>query len=291
MVASTVILNKGGGGDRVASDLVDDVDTLAVAITKPLETSNRGGTGVPVFVQDQTTGPLDLHFVQFITSLILAVDTIVNSNSITVQSGHGLTTGDAGTHIALFDVASSTFTSAELVSVAGDVLLLDSPMPRIFAVGVATAAAFLKNMNVDGSITPQVFSVSARENISGDIVAIAMEFRDTIPMDFDTFGGLPQLTNGVVLRVNNGDGTYRNLFNFKSNGDIILMAVTHDFTQNNGGGVRGFNAHLTFGGQENHGVVIRLDWTRSEALELVVQDDLTGLTSMDWIGQGSEVQS
>jgi len=287
---STVVLNKGGGGDRVASNLVDGIDTLAVAITTPLETSDRGGTGIPVFIQDQTTGLLDLHFVQLITALTLAVDTVVNSNSITVQSGHGLTTGDAGTHIALFDVASATFTSAELVSVAGDVLLLDSPMPRIFAVGAATAGAFLKNMNVDGSITPQVFSITARENISGDIVALAMEFRDTIPMDFDTFGGLPALTNGVVLRVNNGDGTYRNLYNFKSNGDIILMAQMHDFTENNGGGIRGFNAHLVFGGQENHGVVIRLDWTLSEALELVVQDDLTGLTGMDWIGQGSEPQ-
>ena len=291
MAASTIILNKGGGGDRVASDLVDGVDTLAVAITKPIETSARGGTGLPVFIQDQTTGLLDLHFVQLITPLTLAADTVVNSNSITVQAGHGLTTGDAGTHIAIFDVASATFTSTELVSVAGDVFLLDSPMPRIFAVGAATVGAFLKNMNVDGSITPQVFSVTARENISGDIVALVMEFRDTVPMDFDTFGGLPSLTNGVVLRVNNGDGTYRNLYNFKNNGDIILMSLSHDFIQNNGGGVRGFNARVTFGGQENHGVIIRLDWALSEALELVVQDDLTGLTSMDWVGQGSEPQN
>jgi hypothetical protein len=290
MTDSTVILNKGGGGDRVASDLVDGVDTLSVHISSPVEVSERGGTGIPVFIQDHTTGVLDLPFVKFLQPLTLAVDTVVNSNSITVAAGHGLTNADAGIHIALFNTPTSTFMSTSLISVAGDVLLLDSPVNIVYAVGVGTAGVFQRNMNVDGSITPQIFSVTAREGITGDIAALSMTFRDTVAMDFDTFGGIPELINGVVLRVNNGDGTYRNLYNFKSNGDIIQMAQTHDFTMNNGGGIRGFNAHITFGGPENHGVVIRLNYVLNESIELVVQDDLTGLTVMDWIVQGSETQ-
>jgi hypothetical protein len=271
MVASTIVLNKGGGGDRVASDLVDGVDTLSTANSP------------------STTGVLDLHFVQFMVPLVLAVDTVVNTNTITVESGHGLTTADAGIHIALFNTPTNTFVSMELVTVTGDVILLDSPMNQVYTVGVSTVGAFLNNMNVDGSVTPQVFTVTSRPGLSGNVVAVSIQLRDTIPMDFDTFGGLPVLTNGVVLRINNGDGTYRNLYNFKSNGDVILMAQNHAFTETNGGGVRGFDAHIAFGGHENHDVVVRLIDSLSESMEVVVQDDLTGLTLMDWVIQGSEL--
>lgn len=271
MVASTIVLNKGGGGDRVASNLVDGVDTLS--------TSNS----------PNLTGILDLHFVQFITSLVLAADTITNTNTITVESGHGLTTADAGIHIALFNTPTNTFVSMELVSVLGDVITLDSPLNQVYTVGVSTVAAFLNNMNVDGSITPQIFTVTSRPGISGNMVAISMQLRDTVPMDFGTFGGLPPLTNGCVLRINNGDGTYRNLYNFKSNGDVILMAFSHEFAQNNGGGVRGFDAQIKFGGEGNHGAIVQLLDPLSESIEVVVQDDLTGLTLMDWVIQGAEL--
>jgi len=263
---------------------------IDITPTVPVEHSSKGVQGVPVFIHPHTTGALDLHFVQFIAPLTLAVDTVVNSNSITVAPGHGFTTADAGKHIALFDFPAdpAVFTSTELLTVTGDVFLLDSPMPRIFTVADGTAAIFLNNMNVDGSVTPEVFSVSSRPGLSGDMVALHLEIRDTSPMDFSTFGGLPTLTNGIVVRVNNGDGTYRNLYNFKSNGDIILMSKTYEFVENNGGGIRGFNARVVFGGEDNHGVVVRLDGDLSESLEIVIQDDLTGLTLMDWVAQGAE---
>jgi hypothetical protein len=256
----------------------------------PTEISNEGIRGVPVFIKPNTAGPLDLHFVQFIAPLTLAVDTVVNSNTITVTPGHGFTTADAGKHLALFDFIDdpSVFTSTELISVAGDVFLLDSPLPRVFNTVDATAAIFHNNMNVDGSITPEVFSVSSRPGLSGNVMGINMQLRDTVGMDFETFGGLPVLTNGVVVRVNMGNGTYRNLYNFKSNGDIILMAKSHEFTENIGGGIRGFNARVIFGGEDNHGVVVHLDGALSETLEVVIQDDLSGLTLMDWVAQGTE---
>jgi len=146
-------------------------------------------------------------------------------------------------------------------------------------------------MNVDGSVTPVVFSVLPFSAQSGDMVRMIVEMRDTSPMDFETYGGLPALTNGCVIRVKNGDGTYRNLYNFKSNGDIIEQCFDHDFFLNNGGNVRGFTARLTWGGTSKHGVVIRLDGSLGEALEFIVQDDLSELTRMHWTAQGSEIQN
>ena len=258
----------------------------------PIETSARGGRSVAVTLQDQTTGVLDLPFLQDANAISLAADTVVGSRNITLTAGHGLTTvANAGDVIELADNADgSFFTQCEIVTVTADVILLDCPVNRIYTTAASTISHSIKSMNVDGSVTPQIFTVKPLSTQAGDITRIICEIRDNAAMDFETFGALPALTNGVAVRVNNGDGTYRNVFNFKSNGDIILMCFDHNFAVNNGGGTRGFTSRITFAGQSKHGVAIRLDGALGEELEMVIQDDLTGLTRMHWVGQGSELQ-
>ena len=259
----------------------------------PLEVSARGGVSVPVTLQDQTTGLLDLPFLLGLTVPTLAVDTVVNSRDITLTAGHGLTTiANAGDTVEVADVVSGDFLQCSIISVVGDVVTLDCPVNRIYAASTALVAHSVKSMNVNGSVTPVVFSIEPFPTQSGDITRILFEIRDNVDMDFETFGGLGELTNGVVVRVNNGDGTYRNLYNFKSNGDIIQQCFDHDFAVNNGGGTRGFAARLSFAGQSKHGVAVRLDGSvgTGEVLEVLIQDDLTGLLRFNMIGQGSELQ-
>jgi hypothetical protein len=266
------------------------------AVTFPdrsYEVSERGNKGQGVFVQDQTTGVLDVPFLSLIDDTItLAVDTVVNSRTIQLSPGHGLVspTND-GNIIEIADSSNgSFFMQCAIVSIAGDVVTLDCPVNRIYTTTGSLLAVSNSDMNVDGSVTPVVFSVLPFSLQVGDMVRIITEMRDNAPMDFETFGGLPELTNGCVIRVNNGDGTYRNLYNFKSNGDIIEQCFDHRFFLNNGGNIRGFTARLTWGGQSKHGVVVRLDGSLGESLEFVVQDDLTGLTRKHWTAQGSEIQ-
>jgi hypothetical protein len=261
----------------------------------PIEVSARGGRSVAVTLQDQTTGVLDLPFLQAGSAITLAADTVVDDNDITLTAGHGLTTvANAGDVIELADnVNGSFFMQCEIVTVVGDVVTLDCPVNRIYTVAGSTVSHSIKGMNVLGSIaSPEIFSVEPLVNQSGDMTRIICEIRDNTGMDFETFGGLTALTNGVVIRVNNGDGTFRNLYNFKSNGDIILQSFDHDFATNIGGGTRGFTARITWAGQTKHGVAIRLDGAvgTGEKLEIVIQDDLTGLTRMHWVAQGSELQ-
>jgi hypothetical protein len=259
----------------------------------PIETSDRGTRGVAVFIQDQTTGVLDVPFLNQLSTPTLALDTVADGTNrdITLTAGHGLTVADIGDIVELADTTNgSFFMQAEITGVAGDVITLDSPINRVYTTAASLVAVSDDDMNVDGSVTPVVFSVLPFSIQKGDMVRIIAEIRDNSPMDFETFGGITALTNGCVVRINNGDGTYRNLYNFKSNGDIIEMAFDHDFFLNNGGNIRGFTSRLTWGGQSKHGVVIRLDGALGEALEFVIQDDLTGLTRMHWTAQGSEVQ-
>jgi len=259
----------------------------------PIETSDRGGRGVAVFVQDQTTGVLDLPFLQAGNSITLAANTVVDSNNITLTAGHGLTTAtNAGDVIEIADDTNgSFFIQVEIVTVTGDVVLLDSPVNRIYTTGGSSISHSIKAMNVNGSVTPQIFTIAPLSNQSGDMVRIICEMRDNAAMDFETFGGGAALTNGLVVRVDNGDGTFRHLYNFKSNGDIIVQGFDHDFAENIGGGTRGFTARITWAGQPKHGVAIRLDGSLGEELQMVVQDDLTGLTRLNWVAQGSELQN
>ena len=310
MADTTLHFNAGGGGDKASADLIDNTkhlrvkmqtgdpgtatdvgpsNSLPVQITAPLETAAKGGTGIPVFVQDQTTGVLDVPFLGSLgLTPTLALDTVVNSRTVTLTTGHGATAGK------VLEVASATdgslFMQCSILSVAVDVLTLDCPVPQIFEAATALVSISELEMNVNGSVTPVVFSILPFPIQRGDMVRTIVEMRGTSAMDFETFGSIPALTNGCVIRINNGDGTYRNLYNFKSNGDIIEQCFDHSFQINNGGGTRGFTARLTWGGWSKHGVVVRLDGALGEALEFVVQDDLTGLTSMHWTCQGSEVQ-
>jgi hypothetical protein len=148
---------------------------------------------------------------------------------------------------------------------------------------------------VDGSVTPAIFSILPLSTQAGDMVRIIMEIRGGAnqAMDFSKFGSDTALTNGCVVRINNGDGTFKNLFNFKSNGDFIEQGFDNAFLEPKGGNtITGFTARVTWGGQSKHGVVIRLDGALGEALEVVVQDDLasTNNTRFHLIAQGHELQ-
>jgi len=258
----------------------------------PTETSERGGKGVAVFIQDQTTGVLDVAFLNQLSTHTLATDTVVDSRTITLTAGHGLTTvTNAGDILEIADPASgSFFMQCAIITVTGDVILLDCPVNRIYLSASAQVAVSEPDASVDGSVTPVVYSVLPFSAQKGDMVRMIVTILDNADMDFETFGGIAALTNGCVLRVNNGDGTFRNLNNFKTNGDIIDQAFDHNFFENRGGSARGFTSRLTWGGPSKHGVVVRLDGTLGESLELVIQDDLTGLTQLHWTCQGSEIQ-
>lgn len=266
----------------------------AVVVTEEANTTeitDRGSAGDAVFIQDQTTGILDVPFLRTLSTPTLAANTIVNDRDIQLSPGHGLTVGNIGEIIELADSTNgSFFTQCQITDVTGDIIELECPVNRIYTTTESLVAHSSQDMNVDGSTTPVIFSILPFALQKGDMVRCIPEFRGANPMDFETFGDLPALANGIVMRVNNGDGTYRNLYNFKDNGDVIKQCFDHDFFTNIGNNSRAMVARLTWGGQSKRGVVIRLEGDIFESLEIVVQDNLTGMTRHHWTGNGSELQ-
>lgn len=258
--------------------------------TYPIETSVRGSKGVAVFVQDQTTYPLDLKFLLTTSTPVLASTPTINSRLVSLVSVTGILVGQ------VLEIASATvsdvFMQATILSidVGANTITIDTPINNAYSPATAILSISTQNLNLDGSIEPKVFSVQPVDAQKGDIVSVSFSIEDNADMDFETFGALPALTNGCVLRIKRADGYYRNIYNFKTNQDFSVASYTHEFFENKGNSIRGFTSRMIFGGQDQHGVVIRLDAALGEELQLVVQDNLTGLLKFTVLAQGSEVQ-
>ena len=256
------------------------------------ETSNRGNTALGVFVQDQTSFPLSVPFLQERTTTSLAIDATVDSRFVTLTAGHGAVVGNI---MELAQTATGVFFQATIIGIVTNVIELDQPVNFPY---LATDIAVIStdDMIVDGSTTPQVFSILPLPTQSGDMVRVIWEIQNVgNDMDFSTFGGAAALPTGCVLRIKNGDGTFRNLMGFMTNGDIINQCFDHTFLlPQQGNATRGFTARLTWGGQSKHGMVIRLDGSLGEELQVLIQDDLTAGATANSIftmrAQGHELQ-
>ena len=252
----------------------------------PIETSNQGTPGAAVFIQDQTTEDVDLYLHQVLNSITLAANTIVDSRTIDLVAGHNVV---AGNGIMLSQEAD--FSQFIVLSVATDTITLDSPVDKVYKTQ-ATCTRNTIDMRVDGSSTAEVFQIAPISGQVWDVTRIILVMESTSnQMDFTGFGSLSALTNGCVLR--REDGNRKNLFNWKSNGDFINRSFDNVFQAKTGGGGSGFTARATYGGQSKRGVTIRLSGENGEALQVVIQDAITAagtLTRFNVIAQGHVVQ-
>lgn len=243
-----------------------------------------------VFIQDQTTRPFDFYFLKALGALTtVAIDLVANTRTITVADATGFATGqDIGVS---GDPTNTKFYFARIVGVSGNIITVDTPIDYPFLTGASVFNA-TRNFAVNGSVTPQVFSIfgpGAGSGLEIDITRLLMKCFTNGAVDLSKFGDIAGgLTLGLVLRKNNPE--YENIFNVKNNGELANLA--YDWTPysstNPQQGQDGFLWRYTFAGQDKHGVTIRLE--AGESLELVVQDDLSSIDTLNCIAAGHIVE-
>lgn len=263
--------------------------------SRSFETSEQGNTALKIFIQDQTTPTLQVPFLQERAVVSLASDTAIGDRTVELAGGHGAVVGEI---LEMAVTGGAEFMQSEILAVVSNTITVDQPVNRIYTTAGTTALRSTEDLLVDGSSVPQIFSVLPLPSQSGDMVRIIIEMRGGSgdSLDFSTFGSGPALVNGCVLRVKNQDGTFKNLFNFKSNGDFIKQAYDHVFLEPRIGNTIGaFTSRLTWGGQSKHGVIIRLDGSLGQELQVVIQDNITeathGNTLFNLMAQGHEIQN
>lgn len=251
-----------------------------------------------VYIQDQTTDIIDLHLTRFIDDITITSNTSIDDVDVEISCATAPVSGNT-----VCFKESYAFYQGGVLSVTDNgggqySITLDTPLD--FAYTTAGGCSLRdENMNVDGSTTPVVFYVSPKglfdqthtsDPQRWDIVRLMIFIGDTTAMDDARFGGIDGgLTNGVVIRKK--DGTYKNIFNAKTNGDFALHSYDAAYVDNTLGpsGEYGLRVRRTFGGQSKNGAVIRLDSATDDEIQLIVRDDLTGLTRFYAVVQGHVV--
>jgi len=246
------------------------------------------GGNLMVNVQDQTTRSLDLHFGQLQNSTTLSVQADPDDLTLTLTDTTGFVDGRT---VGIFSAADPDIADPDIFYLGiqigapvGNVITVDTPIDRTFTVTSPIVSVDV-NMAVDGSATTQVFQVGpvgpGSETII-DITRIMGIITDGSAMDDGKFGGIDALDNGVVLRLSNG--VMQNIWNVKTNGDIALLAFDAQYTDKSPAGENGFRFRNTYAGQSKHGVALRL--APGDTLEILIQDNLTGLTKFNMLAQG-----
>ena len=237
-----------------------------------------------VTLQDQTTPPIFVYMNEVISSTTLTAAMSIGDNVVSLTSAAGIVPGN---YIGMFNIANNRFFAANVLSVSVNDVTLDTPVDFAFQIGDIFQDGN-KNMNVDGSVTPRLFSLRADPSLqlTVDVTRIIIHITDQTAMDDAKFGGLTALTNGVVLR--RKDGYYFNIFNVKSNGEIGELAFDKVYDDKAPAGFYGFSSRLTFAGQNKVGVTIRLG--PDDDLQVIIQDDLTGLDTFRIMVEGHIVE-
>lgn len=237
---------------------------------------------VPVNIQDQTSPLFDLYFSQVIgVPTTLSVAAVKGSYQITVTSAAGFS---VGSYLGVFGGGRYFF--AEILSIAVNTFTLDTPVDFSFSNG-STTVNLNRDLSVNGSVTPEIFSIQGPQAglIEFDITRFMLSMETAAPPALDEFGDLSALTRGLVLRKN--DGITRNYWNIKKNIEFGLHAYDLQALSTVGPGQDGLILRYTFAGADKHGVTVRL--AAGDTLELVVQDDLTGIQRITALAEGHEV--
>lgn len=238
---------------------------------------------VAVNIQDQHTPIVSSHFHVSSAAFTLADTLSIGDTSFTAVAGHGITVGDL-----IYFKEDGRRTELECTVVDTNVITLDGPLDYGYTTD-ASATRGDHDLAVTGSLaTPVVYHVTPPPGVRWDIVKLKLFISDETAMDDGKFGGMLRLANGVQLRQRNG--SYYNIFNFKSNGDIAEhFDVPLVYSDKAPAGEYGLRAQRTLGGPSGTGVTIRVDGDTNDEMQILVQDDLTDLLHFHIVAQGHVV--
>lgn len=268
---------------RFEEMVIKDGDT---GVTAAVE-DNDGQGCLAVCVQDQVTETIDSLFNQEISSFTISADTTASTQTtlnyiFTATGGHGLALDD---EILLLDTVGDRALQATVRNVATNTITIDRPIDHVYPSASTLGRIVTSNMAVDGSTTPEIFTFRAGADAVDIVRLIITMLGGSTAMDDGKFGNISALTNGMVLRIYNG--LHKTIFNFKTNRDIKQFCYDVQYSDNAPAGSTGLSARITFGGQDKHGVVLRV--SDDDVIQWVIQDDLTGLTNLTGSAQGHKV--
>ena len=238
-------------------------------------------------------GALDIHFKEVHTQIVnelfhfhtgtittIAVAVIAGDISITVVDATGFTVGG---NIQINNGQIETTFPVITALPGGNVLTLDRPLDFNYDIGdeVEVVHANIRD-DIGTLLAPVSHIVMPEPGKIWFINRIIFAMTHTVASSDDKFGGIGALTNGMVLRANIGGQNF-SFTNWKTNEDIILDMFDVTYSDKAGPSLFGTSGRGSF---TRVGVLVELNGSNGDFLELLTQDDLTGLASYFINAQG-----
>lgn len=235
-----------------------------------------------VTTRERAIDYIDFWFQSDVGTFTLAAPAIFNDNRITVNPGHSVV---AGQYIILrYNEQVSQF---KVLSVTVNTFIVDSPIEFAYPIGTPGENGSI-SLNVDGSVTPQIFYVRPNPDIIWDIAQIVFVIQTASVPYGNEFGDIAGgLVRGVAVQTRGDDN--RNLYNIKRNADFASYGHVLNYDLEKLPADPNFvRAVRHFDGANRLGPLLRLCGTTTplDELRIVIQDNLTGLGDMKASVQG-----
>lgn len=243
--------------------------------------ASTNGAYCDVYIQDSDSKIIDFYFKRQLGLTTLASNATINSYTIELAEGHGVTNGEY-----LSFLEDNNATQSKVINVSTNTITLDSPIDYAYTTNALVRRTTI-DMNVDGSSTPVIFNIVPAFNNKWHINNINMSIEDNATMDTSLFGGLPALSKGVLIRI--VDGATHNITSIKSNGEFEVRGFDVKYSDKAPSGYYGLHVTKSFNSQIGNGSAIYLDGSNSDELQIIIQDNLTGLSRLRATVQGHYV--
>ena len=233
---------------------------------------------------------LDIYLTEKLNAVTLDGIPTPGNNYIDFVSGHGFVTGN---YIEIWDSTTGGYFQTRVSSVSTDRVYIDALVDKTYGYGTYYAYRCNIALNVDGSVTPRIFSFYPRID-TWDIDTLIGIMTHSADADYGKFGGIAALTNGLFTRISSDAippyypyGLITNGYNIKNNGDLAQRSFTTEFTQKAPSSTYGTIWRKSF---LDNSSVIRMQSLYGVRLEVYVRDDLTALSLFNISIQGKRTE-
>lgn len=281
--------NKIGFYDKISNQLTNFgnyTDIMKGSGTVPSSLTDALDYLSSLFHYSHNNAPaFDISFSQQSDIVDLNDDFPLDDFSLLTEPSSGIIAGD---YIRLYESVEDKVYYGSVVSVSEesgyDEIEMDTDSNFTYKPSTTTCSVRKKDLAVNASpVIPQRFIIENITNTSIEITRIMFQITCSTAIDFSKFGNLSALIYGVQCRTINPE--YNNLFNVKTNGDLIgLMYDFTDYDAIPGLGTYGIGGRLTYGGDDKHDMLIKLH--KNEKIEIIEKDNLSGLLSYKMSASG-----
>lgn len=257
-----------------------DNDTMEVKTPSGKSVMAVGNADVPLetLAQDDVAFAVLPYLTREISATSFATQATVDTNTVTLAAGHGVVVGDTIVVKGLY--------IGRVLTVATNTITLNQRFNLTYPAGTVCYRGSA-NMAVDGSTTPLYFGLEAAQGVAFDVYKLRLAFRGSAEMDDAKFASLTALTKGVIVRARITATRYNNYFNARSNSEFHLRGVLSYNAKAPSGS---YGMIFEFPLKDDNGVALRVDGDTGSRLEVIIQDNLTGLSYMEGTVSGHRVE-